>query len=440
MNGDEFLDKISLIKSEFIEEAETAKRLTKEQLFKVLLPFAACIAFVICFGVLMHPGGTLPGELPGENSQNESSESQSGPVTSGPDDYEYIVPNIVTGLSKERQEKFYNPDLQITGDGNSAIVWPWELRTVFEKYDGLDFNGTEYSSHYNEIGEELIGESLGVFEIFGYDEIKDERHFASFEVFAIKKLNPSVAVAVNFGGQHYVYEPSSYDPPKTLGEFIEKYNLTEYLPLNSFSEWKGYEHQGDCGLADYSYIWEVLQSCGESEFIEIEDFDRGEKEYISFSANSEALGINNMAFYVTKDGYIRTNAFRYAYTFFIGEETTDKIIAYALENKTEPPAEPEIEVIYGTVTEIGGNYFVLSDEIMCKNPADSMTFHVQMNDLRISRHFSDYGGLGVGSTVRVNFTGGVDLAKQNRLEDVTDVDYIYISEEGFYEEEETNPA
>ncbi len=429
MNGEEFLEKLGLCDPKFVEEAENAKPLKKSQNWRIALPFAACLAFAVWLGL------TFQGPLVeiDENPSSSLSSSQGEHFTDNEND-----PVIVDLGFEERKENYYR-DITFDSGGDLAYVWPWEYRTTLEKYNSLELGGKNYMLSQNKINPDLVGEELGYHEIGGYDDINDENHSQIFKIYSVKKLSTDIAVAAKIEGSYYVFGYSDYNPPKTLGEFIEAHNLTEYLPLERFSEVVGYEYHDSHGLADDSFIWEVLKGCGEAEFIpdDMGSFSMTDREYLSFTATSEALGVWNRAFYVTKDGYIRTNAFGYAYTFFIGEEAANEIIDHALENKTDPPAAIKSKVLFGIVTEVGENYFLLDDSSFCEDPEDGMVFKVMTEDIRIRRYFL-CGILGEGSMIRVNFTGGIDIANENKILDVSDLGGAHITEENH--EEETNPS
>ena len=75
-------------------------------------------------------------------------------------------------------------DPQKTGDrykdyyihtSESAIIWPWEYKTAFEKYTSLTINDVEYSSKGNAVSESLVSDKIGTYTIVGYDEITDKK-------------------------------------------------------------------------------------------------------------------------------------------------------------------------------------------------------------------------------------------------------------------------
>lgn len=90
------------------------------------------------------------------------------------------------------------------------------------------------------------------------------------------------------------------------------------------------------------------------------------------------------------------------------------IIHYAKENSTEVEYEPYRNSVAGTIIEITEEYILVDDSILCKNPADGITYKVLLNDLRISRYV-DYGIVKVGDTVQISYEGEIDETNGNAI-------------------------
>ena len=59
-------------------------------------------------------------------------------------------------------------------------------------------------------------------------------------------------------------------------------------------------------------------------------------------------------------------------------------------------------------------YILVDDSILCKKPADGITYKVLLNDLRISRYV-DYGIVKVGDTVQISYEGEIDETSGNTI-------------------------
>lgn len=70
--------------------------------------------------------------------------------------------------------------------------------------------------------------------------------------------------------------------------------------------------------------------------------------------------------------------------------------------------------VAGTIVEITEEYILVDDSILCKNPADGITYKVLLNDLRISRYV-DYGIVKVGDTVQISYEGEIDETNDNTI-------------------------
>lgn len=297
----------------------------------------------------------------------------------------------------------------------SAIVWPWEYQTVYEKYASVEIDGIEYYGKGCAVSEALVSESIGNYTFVGYDEINDgKKYTAEFEVYKLQNIAQSQFVAVKMEDSYYVFKSSEYSPPSTLGELMDVVNLSEVVELQRFSEGDNSPDSKHFALSSDDYVWEVLSECRNAPFVENQTWTVGDRSYLSFTITSEALGVYKVALYVTEDGYLWTNAFNWQYLFNIGEDAASRIIHYAKENSTEVEYEPYRNSVAGTIIKITEEYILVDDSILCKNPADGITYKVLLNDLRISRYV-DYGIVKVGDTVQISYEGEIDETSGNTI-------------------------
>lgn len=297
----------------------------------------------------------------------------------------------------------------------SAIVWPWEYQTVYEKYASVEIDGIEYYGKGRAVSEALVSESIGNYTFVGYDEINDgKKYTAEFEVYKLQNIAQSQFVAVKMEDSYYVFQNDEYAPPNTLGELMDVVNLSEVVELQRFSEGDNSPDSKHFALSSDDYVWEVLSECRNAPFVEDQTWTVGDRSYLSFTITSEALGVYKVALYVTEDGYLWTNAFNWQYLFNIGEDAASRIIHYAKENSTEVEYEQYRNSVAGTIIKITEEYILVDDSILCKNPADGITYKVLLNDLRISRYV-DYGIVKVGDTVQISYEGEIDETSGNTI-------------------------
>lgn len=297
----------------------------------------------------------------------------------------------------------------------SAIVWPWEYQTVYEKYRNVEIDGIEYHGKGRAVSEAWIGERIGNYTVVGYDEVNNgKKYSAEFETYALKDTAQSQFIAVKMEDSYYVFQNDEYAPPNTLGELMDVVNLSEVVELQRFSEGDNSPDSKHFALSSDDYVWEVLSECRNAPFVEDQTWTVGDRSYLSFTITSEALGVYKVALYVTEDGYLWTNAFNWQYLFNIGEDAASRIIHYAKENSTEVEYEPYRNSVAGTIIKITEEYILVDDSILCKNPADGITYKVLLNDLRISRYV-DYGIVKVGDTVQISYEGEIDETSGNTI-------------------------
>lgn len=325
-----------------------------------------------------------------------------------------VLPSVLKSGST-RYKKFYvQEDL-------SAIVWPWEYQPIYEKYTQIEIDGVSYRSR-GAVSGALVGERIGTYTVTGYDMIKDETHSITAEAYKMNNIAQNQFVAVMLEGNSYVFKNDIYNPHATLGELMSDIDLPAVIELNRFSENADTpDNRHLFTLNDDDYIWQVLSECGNAPFVENHLWNTVDKEYLSFTITSEALGVYKNAMYITTDGYLWTNIFGWQYLFYIGETSAEKIITYAMENCEKSDYEPYMNTLVGTAAEITEEYILIDDSILCKDPKDGISYTIPLNDIRISRYV-DYGIISEGDTVLVSYTGEIDTADKNTIDSAVQID------------------
>jgi len=325
-----------------------------------------------------------------------------------------ILPSLFSGNVSPNGTDGRYKDFNIQA-GESAIIWPWEYQTVYERYTGLSFDGTEYRGKGSDISEDLVGELIGTHTIVGYDEITGEKHTSDFEVYGLKYVDKSQCVTVKMDGIYYVFMNDTYAPPSTLGNLFDLVDFPKAVELNRFSE------EGDSlcekyfALNDDEFIWKILADCKDAAFVEDDPWTAEGREYINFTVTSETLGVYKGAMYVTTDGYLWTNAFDWQYLFNIGKDAAGEIIKYAKENSEEAPYEPYRNSISGRIVEITDDHILVDDSILCKDPADGITYKILINDIRISRYI-DNDVISVNDIIQITYEGEIAGKHSNTID------------------------
>ena len=295
------------------------------------------------------------------------------------------------------------------------IEFPWEYKLTYEKYYTVKYNGNEYRTRARAINESLLGEVLGTCTAQGVDSYTDKSYTETFDVRKINGVSEEKMIAVGMDNEYYVYFNDEVKCPATFGELLDAYNLSETLPLVKFSVNEGYKEKGYYQISDDEYIWQVLSECRNAEFYaENDKWSRGDRNYLSFTATSEELGVYKKVFYITEDGYVSTNVFNYSYVYYIGEDAANKIITHAKSNATETEREQYEYTIAGTITEIGDGYVLIDDTVLCKDKKDGMVFKVLTDEL-IIRRYLECTNIKVGDTVAVKFQTEIVLGEDNTV-------------------------
>ena len=186
--------------------------------------------------------------------------------------------------------------------------------------------------------------------------------------------------------------------------------------MNKFSVNEGNKEKGYYQITNDAYIWQILSECRDAKSYEDADNWRTkDRNYLSFTATSDILGVYKRVFYVTEDGYISTNVFDYGYVYFIGVEKANSIISYAMDNASKTEREPYEYAIAGTITEIGDGYILIDDTVLCKDKNDGMVFKVLTEEFKIKRYL-EVREFKVGDTVVVKFQNEIVLGEDNTVD------------------------
>jgi hypothetical protein len=324
----------------------------------------------------------------------------------------------------------------------TSIEWRWEDMTDDERYTNLDLDGETY--HMRGTVTNYLGEWLESGEAYGFAWDQDNaRHGIPCEIYFLTFSTDHSVVAVQFEGSSEIYRferERKYDPPKTLGEFMETRKLSQVLPLTTLY----YERrEGGSSVSDKMAlsaehsdgVWAILAKYGDASFIEPSfkesfEINHYDKEEIGFSATSEVLGIRNLSFTVNDKGYVITNIELYGYHYHIGVDAAREIIDYVKAHMTEPLPDEKSTVYYivGTVTEKGDGYIKVDDSIMMKNPEDGLTFTIDVTDKKLGRVCNLL--ISVGDHVLITYDGRISEDGSLLVENAASIQEAWITEDG----------
>lgn len=309
---------------------------------------------------------------------------------------------LIQGQRPEGGER----SLQII-ENQTAVIWPWEYMTDYERYIFVNFNGNEYSTRSRRIEEKLLGDNLGNCSATGRDYYTDAEYKATFEVRKISGVSEERLIAIGMEGGYYVYMRDNSPLPESFGKALEEYGLAKNLPLCRFTRYEKNVAEGYLALSEDDYIWQVLVRCSDAELLTDESlWQESQKDCLTFSVTSEALGVYKRIFCIGKNGYLTTNIFDEAYICYIGKDAAGKIINYAENNSKKAELEPYENKVCGTITEIGKDYILVDDSVLHNDKKDGTVYKISTSDIRI-RRCVEWLHYAVGDTVVVKYDGEI---------------------------------
>lgn len=295
----------------------------------------------------------------------------------------------------------------------SAMEWPWEYKTLGEKYPMIAYDGKEYDiKSFRKITTNSLGENLGVGVAEGVDIYTDKIYTESLEVCQISGVSVEKLIAAGKNGEFHVYRLRKVEKPATFGELMQVYGLGENLGFYRYQVCEGYKGKGYYNLADDTYIRQILSDCKDAPLDDsVDSFDRSNRNYLSFTATSDELGVYKRVVYISEDGYFATNIFDYSHIYFIGTDAASKIIEYAKQHSEKGTEEAYEQTVAGTLLEIGEDYVLVDDSVLCRKKEDGTVYKIYTNDIRMKRCV-EVAGSKVGDIVVVKYDGEISASNE----------------------------
>lgn len=312
----------------------------------------------------------------------------------------------------------YKDENIVSSESGYIIEWPWDELSDTERYIHIDFNGKEYTSRCRKMSQELLEECLGEGDGLGYENTSDEsiKHTKSLPVYKIKNVSTDAAVAVDFGGEYYVYFTRDIENPATLGELMNMLGFEETVKLEKYTLYEGKDKKGYYRIESDDFIMNVLKECKDAPAMQDDmTLEIIGDEYAAFSVTSEALGIYKKTLYISSLGYVFSNIMEYGYTYNIGADMAARLMDYLKgENALESAFEPYNYSLCGVVKEIGEDYIMIDDSIMCEKISDGIILKVDMTDSDCSRYIK-HGYAKAGDVVVISFEGKIQVDANNMI-------------------------
>ena len=152
MKEKRILNALERVDEKFIEDAAPAKQKSGKAVWGRWIAAAAAACVCIAAGIIL-----IPGNKPDQTS--------------------------VGGVLRE-----YG-NAAVMGS-EAAMEWPWEYKTVFERFRTIVFEGKEYALKSDRsVNDIFIGEKLGIGEGSGYDVYSDRNYSQSFIICHFSKFS-----------------------------------------------------------------------------------------------------------------------------------------------------------------------------------------------------------------------------------------------------------
>ena len=300
----------------------------------------------------------------------------------------------------------------------TPIVWPWNYKTIFEKYETIDIDGIKYTGYMQEIAEIHIGNKINSYEATGYDDTSESVnriYHQMFDAYEIKDVSPNRLIAVKMDDKYYVFGSELYFPPETWGGVLADYGLLNAVEFKSFSRKNANGELEYYSLDSDAVILDILNTCSDAKAVDPIGWHQIERDGINFSVTSEVLGVCKKTISITNDGYLWTDMFNGEYLYYIGIDVSNEIITHAVNNSKIAENVTNEKFIVGNVVEITNEYILVDDSVMCKSPDDGMVFKVLLNDIRVRRYI-EMNIIEVGDTVQIFYGGLVDIRSGNVID------------------------
>lgn len=329
------------------------------------------------------------------------------------------VSAVQTGIAYTRpyNRSFYQSLSGRATVNETAVIWPWEYKTVYEKYPEAEFGGKEYSLFSTEALEDasLVGEAAGSCTLKGYDLYTEQWYTKEAPAFTVKGAD-SCVIAVKIEEGYVLYRTDiDENVRKPLDELLQAYGLTGTMSFSRYSQYKGHEMTGgEYRLASGGRLVQMLAHAEYKEVYVGEKYPAGLDERtqgISLAVSCPGTTIDNRVLTIDRSGTIMTNIFDVRYTCTVDKETADKLIDFAEGNQDFYYEEPESayeRMIGGKVTEIGEGYIKIDDSVICEEASQGVIFTVPTEDIRIRRCIEFSPKPAVGDIVAVYFSGSLE--------------------------------
>ncbi len=360
MKEKKLLDALNEIEDKFINEVRPGLK-KKSKIIKI-----KWIAAVACFAILVSIAIPLSKAISSQFiSEEETTVKTVGENTT--ETGEGITETVEEILSSEENVTEIFPEIgnQFETTVIEGICKPlekdyWKKLDVNQQYSYIKFENDTYENTNTEILVSLLGKKIADTTAKGTDLYNQKTYTKDAEIFSIKTIDKTCAVAVKFeeNNKYFVYTNPNCKFG-TLGEIIEKLSLEENISIS-----KSLYNLDD--TPDYSAIKykPIEKNAVFEKLLDDKQLPVFEEQYVVSTSNFvvhftidpiyPAYKITDCCFIVDPAGYLTVRVLNRDYYFFIGKKKANNFIDYVVMNYEGKRlvATTEQQVVYnGAITE-----------------------------------------------------------------------------------------
>ena len=338
MKEKKLLDALNEIEDEFINEAKPETKKKGKILNFKWITAAACFIILVCIAVPLSKA--IPSQFISEEKTTlkfaEESTTETGEGITETAEEILLNEENVTEIAPEIENQFETTVIE-------GICRPlpkdyWKKLDVNQQYSYIKFEKSTYENTNTDITSLLLGDKIAETTAKGTDLYNQKTYTKDAEIFSIKTIDKTCAVAVKFeeSNKYFVYTNPNCKFG-TLGEIIEKLSLEENISIS-----KSLYNLDD--TPDYSAIKykPIEKNMIFEKLLDDRQLTVFEEQYVVSTSNFvvhftidpiyPAYKITDCCFIVDPAGYLTVRVLNRDYYFFIGEKKANDFIDYVVMN------------------------------------------------------------------------------------------------------------
>lgn len=336
MKEKKLLDALNEIDDDFINEAKPEiKKKGKIISFRWLVA-AACFILLVCVTIPLIK--SLPSQLALREKSTSSRRENVTTKGEGIEATEESVTEIIfeTDIAYEMENQFETTAIE-------GVCQPlekdyWKKLNVNQQYSYIKYENNTYENTNTDILTSCISEKIADTTAKGTDMYNKKTYTKKAEIFSIKTIDKTCAVAVKFEGndKYFVYTNPDCEF-RTLGELIEKLSLKKNIAISK--SLYNLDDNPDYSAIKYkpiekNAVFEKLLNETQLPVLKEQHIISTSNFVIHFTIDPiyPAHKITDCCFIVDPEGYLTVRVLNRDYHFIISEEKANNFIDYVVTN------------------------------------------------------------------------------------------------------------